>query len=154
MGVTDSVSCRVAGRLGERASPFGLARGRGLPFPVARPAHGFLFHHRHSGTIEWAIQNGNRSSHHHRQVQRHGPLILCLRARGDIFPAGLGRALHGLAGHFQIGPKFPFLASAIEGASGPTPAGMRRTPGENSVFSISRSTSAGNGPRWQCTHRE
>ena len=94
---------------------FGLARGRQLPFPVALPAHGFLFHHRRSGAIEGDIQNGNRSSHHHRQAQLHGPLNLCLLARGDIFPAGLRRALHGLAGHFQVGPKFPLLASAIEG---------------------------------------
>ena len=40
-----------------------------------------------------------------------------------------------------------------KGASWPTTACMRRTPGEDSVLTMSSSTSAGNCPLWQCAHR-
>lgn len=86
-----------------------------LAFGLALPAHGFLFHDGHSGSIHLRIQHRDRFSHNNRQIQLHGPLDFCLLARGDIFPDSLRRALHGLGGHLQIGQKFQLLASLIEG---------------------------------------
>jgi hypothetical protein len=60
------------------------------------------------------IQERNRHSHHHRQVQLHGPLDLCLLARGDIPSDGLRRPLHGLGGHLQIGEQFHLPAPLLE----------------------------------------
>ena len=89
---------------------YGLVALRSCP-----PAHGFLFHHRHSGAVDLRIQHGNGRSHNDWQVQLHGPLDLGLLAGGDVFPDGLRRALHGLGGHLQVGQEFQLLASVIEG---------------------------------------
>lgn len=87
---------------------------RGLPFHLALSAYGLLFHHRHSGPVDLHIQNGNRLSDDDRQVQLHGPLNVGLLAGGNIFPDGLGRALHRLGGHFQIRQEFHLLPPLLE----------------------------------------
>ena len=109
-----AIAFLVPSGLREHASQLGLARVRRLPFCLALPAHGFLSHHRHSGSVHLHIQNRNRLSHDHGQIQLHGPLDLRLLARGDIFSDGLRRALHGFGGHLQIGEQFHLLASVIE----------------------------------------
>jgi len=58
-----------------------------------------------------------------------------------------------LVSHLQVGQQLDLLAPLSKGACWTAVASMRRTPGENAVFSISSSTSTGNWPAWQCGHR-
>jgi hypothetical protein len=126
---------------------------RGLPFGLVLPAYGLFSYHRNSGVVDLRVHNGNRLSHHQRQVQLHGALDLCLLRGGDIFPDDLRRALHSLGGELQIGQEFQLLAPVIERGRRADDCLHAAHPGENSVFSMSSSTSAGNCPWWQCGHR-
>jgi hypothetical protein len=70
-------------------------------------------------------------------------LNLLLFAGGDILADGLGRALHGFAGHLQIRQQFHLLTPVIEGS---LLSHRRQHPayaGESSVWATSSST-AGN----------
>ena len=124
-----------------------------LAFRLALPAHRLFLHHRHSRPIHLHIQDRNGFAHDDRQIQLHGPLDLLLLACGDILSDGFRRPLHGFGGHLQIGEQFHLLASVIEGRLLAHHRLHAAHPGENSVFSMSSSTSAGNWPVWQCEHK-
>ena len=62
------------------------------------------------------IQKRNRFSHHHGEIQLHGPLDLILLARGDILSNRLRCSLHGFGSHLQISQQFHLLAALIKGS--------------------------------------
>jgi len=86
----------------------------GLSVLLAFAALGFLLHHRYSGSIHLHVQNGHGLAEHDRQVQLHGFLNLFVLLGGEIFPGGLGDALHGFGGHLQTGQHFHLFAAVLE----------------------------------------
>ena len=89
-----------------------------LTVGLALPAHSLFLYHRHPRRVHFHIQDGNRGSHHHREIQLYGALDLLLLALGDVSSEGLRGALHCLRGHVQAGQEFHLLAAVIEGRVG------------------------------------
>ena len=87
----------------------------GLSVLLAFAALGFFLHHRYSGSIHLHVQNGHGLAEHDRKVQLHGFLNLFVLLGGEIFPGGLGDALHGFGGHLQSGQKLHLLTAMIKG---------------------------------------
>jgi hypothetical protein len=86
-----------------------------LAVDFARPARGLRLHNRHTGPIHLHIQDGNRLSHDHRQIQLHGPVDLLLLPRGDIGADGLGVPLYRFGRDLQSGQQLHLFAPAVEG---------------------------------------
>jgi hypothetical protein len=71
----------------------------------------------------------------------------------DILSNGPGGTFHRLAVTSRPASNFTCARPCPKGAACRTSAFIRRTPGENSVFSMSNSASAGNCPLWQWGQR-
>jgi len=84
-------------------------------FGLALRPNGLFLHYRHAGPIHLHIQDGNRFTHHDRQIQLHRPLDLFPLACGDVFAYGFRYPLYGFGGHVQIGEEFHLLASVVKG---------------------------------------
>src|SRR5215472_11649046 len=117
-----------------------------LALNFALPTQRLFLHHRNSRPVHLYIQNGNRLASDDRQIQLQRFLDLSLLALGDIGSDSLGDTLHRFGSHLQASQQLQLLAAVIERGLLPHSACMRRTPGENSVFSMSSSTSTGNWP--------
>src|SRR3984957_4628034 len=94
VGIADRMAILIPSGLCEHTAQLGLPRVGWLPFDLALPAHGLLLDHGHSGAIHLHIQDGNRRSYNHGQVQLHGLLNLGLGTGSDVLPDGFRRALH------------------------------------------------------------
>jgi hypothetical protein len=92
------------------------------------------------------MEDRNRLAEDSGKIQLDRFVDLLALTLSDILSNSFCGALHRLGSHLQPGQNFHLFAATIEGSTWPTRACIRRTPGENSVCSISSSTSAGNCP--------
>ena len=86
-----------------------------LTLGLTLPTHRLFLHHGDPRPVHLHIEDRNRFTDHHRQIQLHGTLDLLLLACGDMLPDKLRRPFHAFGGHLQIGEQFHLLASLVKG---------------------------------------
>jgi hypothetical protein len=153
IGIANSVAFLVPRGLGKHTTQLNFAgvcwRAVGFAFAPL----GFFLCYRPASAVHLHIQNRNWLCYDQRQIQLHSFANLTLLSGGNIGSDSLGRALDRLGRYLQPGQDFHLLATMLKGSLLATVACMRRTPGENSPFLLSSSTSAGNWQLWQQSHR-
>lgn len=101
--IADGVAVPIPGGLSEDATQLDFTRVGGLAIDFAGPSLGFFFDHRDSGSIRLYVQDGNRFSHYHGEIQLHGTVHFLLPTPGHICADALRRSLYGFGGDFQTG---------------------------------------------------
>src|SRR5215831_15407549 len=139
--------------LAEHASQFDFPRMGRLAFALAVPPDGFFLYHRDSRPIHLHVEDTNWLADNPGQFQLQGFLDLGLFPLSDIGPDGFRAALDRFRSYFQPGQNFHLLAAVIERCLLAYQGLHAAHPGENSVFWMSSSISAGNWPRPQYGHK-
>ena len=113
-GIANGIAIVVPRSLSEDAAELHLAGVCGLPVDLAGSTLGFFFDDGNAGAIHLYMENRNRFSHDHRQIQLHSVVDRRVLAQGDVAADRFGSTFDGFGRYLKTGEEFDLLPNVIE----------------------------------------